>query len=187
MTRADHPSVTDRIIEVMNYFPETDAFINIQGDEPFIHPDDIDSVAKMLTEKGETKPLVTTLVKKISDPQLLANPSVVKVVLGNENQAIYFSRSPIPYLRNELEKSEWTNKHSFWQHVGIYGYNSKALQQISKLQPSILEKAESLEQLRWIENGIPIFTAETSEMNLSVDTSEDLALARKYYLQNNQQ
>ena len=185
LTNSNHLSGTDRVIEIMKHFPDADGIINIQGDEPFIEPEEIELVAKILIEKGSSYPLAATLVKKLVDPKKLENPSIIKVVVSSEGKAIYFSRSPIPFIRDHSNRNDWPLKHPFWQHIGIYGYNIKALQQISQMPPSLLEKAESLEQLRWIENEIPIFTAETKGANFSVDTPEDLEQARIHYKKSN--
>jgi 3-deoxy-manno-octulosonate cytidylyltransferase (CMP-KDO synthetase) len=116
---------------------------------------------------------LATLIKKITSREVLFNPNSPKVIIDAAQFAIYFSRHPIPYLRS-VEESEWINRHTFYQHIGIYGYRTDILKKITQLTPSSLEKAESLEQLRWIENGYKIKTAITTLETLAVDTPDDL-------------
>ena len=171
MTSPDHPSGTDRCAEVVSKMELVcDAIINIQGDEPFIDPSQIDLLAGCF---GDPKTQLATLIKKIASKEILFNANSPKVVIDRENFAIYFSRHPIPYLRN-VPEGEWLNNHTFYQHIGIYGYTLSALNSITKLKPSSLEKAESLEQLRWIESGYAIKTAVTYHETLAVDTPADL-------------
>jgi 3-deoxy-manno-octulosonate cytidylyltransferase (CMP-KDO synthetase) len=153
-----------------------DVVINIQGDEPFIHPEDIDLVASCFTSL-EVK--IATLVTKIKSEDDLFNPTVMKVLLNNNNEAIYFSRQTIPYLRGK-EKSEWLASFNFLKHVGIYAYRTDVLKNLTSLKQSSLELAESLEQLRWIENGYKIKVEFTDNESISVDTKEDLLKLRKY-------
>lgn len=173
MTSAEHVSGTDRCFEALSKQKEKyDYVINIQGDEPFISPKQIDLVAAMLD--GETQ--LATLAKKITDPETLFNPNVVKLVKSGDDEALYFSRSTIPHIRNTRE-TDWLSKHSFFKHIGMYAYRSDILAKITKLGVSSLEKAESLEQLRWLENGYKIKVAETEEETIGVDTPEDLEKA----------
>ncbi|UII23250.1 3-deoxy-manno-octulosonate cytidylyltransferase [Fulvivirga ligni] len=170
MTSEDHQSGTDRCYEALQQQGSTyDYVINIQGDEPFIAPEQINLVAEMLD--GETQ--LGTLIKKIDSSEDVFNPNVVKVIFNNTKQAIYFSRTPLPYNRNH-EKDDWLNQHSYYRHIGIYAYRTDVLEQITQLGVSSLEKAESLEQLRWIENGYAIQVAETSYDSIGIDTPEDL-------------
>ncbi len=170
MTSPDHPSGTDRCFETLSLQKEKyDYVINIQGDEPFIAPRQIDLVAAMLDGKTE----LATLAKKISDEETLFNPNVVKVVLSASREALYFSRSTIPHIRNTSE-AHWLSKHSFFKHIGMYAYRADILEKITRLPVSLLEKAESLEQLRWLENGFRIKVAETDLETIGVDTPEDL-------------
>src|SRR5690606_34090078 len=148
-----------------------DAVINIQGDEPFISPNQI---ALLCACFDDERTEIATLIKKISTAATLFNPNSPKVVVGNDDFAIYFSRHPIPYLRG-IEQDNWLNNHTFYQHIGIYGYRLDILKRIPRLSPSKLETAESLEQLRWIENGFRLKTAITNEETISIDTPEDLA------------
>lgn len=172
MTDENHPSGTDRCREAMEAAaPDFDYVINIQGDEPFINPDQIKLLANLLD--GETE--LATLIKAIEDPADIVNPNVVKVVKGGD-KALYFSRSPIPHFRNtSIEK--WIQNHIYFRHIGIYAYRADVLKEITRLPPSELEKAESLEQLRWLENGFSIKVAETSFNSIGIDTPEDLEKA----------
>ena len=179
MTSAQHQSGTDRCAEVSAIFPEFDVVINIQGDEPFINPNQINKLAACFTDE---KTELATLVKKILLEEELHNFNTPKVVLNNKSEAIYFSRSVIPYVRGQ-QLQNWLQNHTFYKHIGIYGYRADVLQAITKLPVSPLEKAESLEQLRWIENGFRIKVAETDLETLAVDTPEDLEnILRKYFI-----
>lgn len=176
MTKESHVSGTDRCYEALQLQSEKfDYVINIQGDEPFIKPEQIDLLAGKLN--GETE--IATLVKAIDDPVVLFNPNVVKAVLNKQGEALYFSRSTIPHIRNTPEK-EWLTKHTFYKHIGMYAYRTDILDEITKLAVSSLEKAESLEQLRWLENGFRITTAETHLETLGIDTPEDLVKALEH-------
>lgn len=170
LTADTHPSGTDRCAEVAAKHPEYDVVINIQGDEPFIDPEQIGKVADCFTEAGVQ---LATLIKKISTTDELYNMSTPKVIINTQNEAIYFSRSAIPHVRGE-EPQNWLYHNTYYKHIGIYGYNSDVLQQITQLPVSSLEKAESLEQLRWIENGYKIKTALTEMESHAVDVPEDL-------------
>lgn len=179
-TSPDHPSGTDRCNEVISNMQETyDAVINIQGDEPFIDPGQIDLLAACFSDP-QTQ--IATLIKKISDQEPLFNPNTPKVIIDAHQFAIYFSRETIPHIRNK-ERSEWLSGHTFYQHIGIYGYRWDVLKSITGLPVSSLEKAESLEQLRWIENGLKIKTAVSAHQSISIDTPADLT----YLLKNLQQ
>ena len=171
MTRPDHPSGTDRCAEVLEKMKLTcDAIINIQGDEPFIDPGQIDLLCSCFTDPRTE---LATMVKEINSNDILFNPNSPKVVVDREGFAIYFSRHPVPFIRGQKE-DQWLDKHTFFQHVGIYGYRADILRAISVLPPSLLEKAEALEQLRWLENGFRIKTAITTFDTVSIDTPEDL-------------
>lgn len=175
MTRADHVSGTDRCFEALELQEdEFDYVINIQGDEPFIAPEQIDLLASLLD--GVTQ--IATLIKRIDDPGLMENPNTVKVTKTINNHAIYFSRSPIPYIRTNVN-DRWIADYACYKHIGMYAYREDVLQAITRLSPSNLEKAESLEQLRWIENGFPIKVAETHLETIGIDTPEDLVRALK--------
>jgi 3-deoxy-manno-octulosonate cytidylyltransferase (CMP-KDO synthetase) len=170
LTSIDHQSGTDRCGEVLKKkMVEGEIFdfvINLQGDEPFIQPEQIQTLLKSLTVNS-----ISTLVKKIEDRSQLENPNVVKVIWSEKNyHAIYFSRLPIPYLRDKTLESDFI----FYKHIGLYGFDANILLKLIELQPSRLEKAESLEQLRWLENGYTIKVAETNLETLGIDTLEDL-------------
>ncbi len=170
MTSENHQSGTDRCAEISAALPEFEVVINIQGDEPFINPEQIGKVAACFTDE---KTELATLVKRIELDEELHNSNTPKVVLNNRSEAIYFSRSVIPYIRGQ-QLQNWLQHHTFYKHIGIYGYRADVLQEITKLPVSSLEKAESLEQLRWIENGYRIKVAETEHETLAVDTPADL-------------
>lgn len=170
MTSAHHASGTDRCYEVLsNEKSSFDYVINIQGDEPFIAPEQIDSLASLLD--GDTD--LATLIKKIDSVEQLFNPNLVKVVVNKNSEAMYFSRSPIPYFRN-MDQAEWVTRHTYFKHIGMYGYRNTVLEKITRLSISALEKAESLEQLRWLDNGFKIKVKETDIETIGIDTPEDL-------------
>ncbi len=176
MTKESHASGTDRCYEALTLQQEEFTYvINIQGDEPFIQPAQIDLLANLLDGKTE----VATLVKKIEEQEQLFNPNVVKAVVTKNNTALYFSRSPIPHIRNTQE-SEWLSINTFYKHIGMYAYRSDILKKLTGLPVSNLEKAESLEQLRWLENGFKISVAETHTETIGIDTPEDLTKAMTY-------
>ncbi len=173
MTSPQHLSGTDRCAEIVKKEEASDwsVVINIQGDEPYIHPDQIDLLCSTF-DSAETQ--ISTLVKKITTTDELFNHNNVKVVLNKKNEAIYFSRSPIPYNRNFPEQ-EWLKHSTYYKHIGIYGYRSDVLLEIAELAKTNLEMTESLEQLRWIENAYVIKAAITSLDSIAIDTPEDLA------------
>lgn len=179
MTSPAHPSGTDRVIEVAERFQDFDVIVNIQGDEPFLKPQSIDELLQVFIQYPQAE--VATLIKKIEKSEDLWAESVVKCVKDAQGKALYFSRSAIPYLRGEKDKNLWHLKHDYWKHIGIYGYTQKALQKIKQLKNSSLEQSESLEQLRWLENGMQIYTAETHFQSLAVDTFEDYQKAVQYW------
>jgi len=174
LTAENHPSGTDRCYEALKKQNEKFEFaINIQGDEPFIDPDQIDLLCSSLIEETE----LATLIQKIATLEQLNSPGEAKVVINHLHEAIYFSRSPIPYFQ-KAEQKDWLGKTTFYRHVGLYAYRSDILEKITRLSPSLLEQAESLEQLRWIENGFKIKTVETEmEESICIDTPEDLEKA----------
>mgnify|MGYP001095162723 CR=1 FL=1 len=177
MTNEAHQSGTDRCFEAMALQKEAfDYVINIQGDEPFINPEQITQLANLLD--GTTQ--LATLVKTIETAEEIFNPNVVKAIFKANGDAIYFSRNPIPFGRNH-EQLSWHKNHTYYKHIGIYAYRSDVLKQITALSVSLLEKAESLEQLRWIENNYTIKTAITHYNSIGIDTPEDLANALKHY------
>jgi 3-deoxy-manno-octulosonate cytidylyltransferase (CMP-KDO synthetase) len=172
MTSTDHPSGTDRCLEALTKSGiKADAVINIQGDEPFVHPSQIDSLATLISQENVE---IATLVKRIHDAESLFNGNKVKVVFNKESgRALYFSRQAIPALRG-VAADQWLFHHHFYKHLGLYAYKANVLEAIAHLKPSPLELAESLEQLRWLENGYSIFVAETDHETPAVDTPEDL-------------
>lgn len=181
MTSPDHPSGTDRCQEALHSLTETfDFVVNIQGDEPFIDPNQIDLLCRSLDGTIE----LATLIQKISTLEQLHAPGEAKVVLNKNKEAIYFSRSPIPFVQKAAPQ-EWLTKATFYRHVGLYAYRTDILAQITQLKQSPLETAESLEQLRWIENGFKIKTIETEmEESICIDTPEDLQKALALLSQN---
>jgi len=170
LTKSTHISGTDRCAEVINLISGFDKVINIQGDEPFIDPSQIDLLASCFEDPNVK---LATLIKKIDHDGDLFNENIPKVILNAKDEAIYFSRQTIPFLRNAA-KSEWLDRGTFYKHIGIYGYTIEALQQITQLDPSRLELAESLEQLRWIEAGYQIKTKITTIETIAIDSPEDL-------------
>lgn len=170
LTKSTHQSGTDRCAEVISHLPGYDYVINIQGDEPFIDPGQINLLASCFSEKSVQ---LATLVKPVTDETELFNTSIPKVILNAAGEAIYFSRQTIPYLRG-VEQKDWLHTHQFYKHIGIYGYTRKALLKITKLNPSSLELSENLEQLRWVENGYKIKTKVTHIETIAIDTPEDL-------------
>jgi len=170
ITSTEHKSGTDRCAEALEKTgKEFDYVINIQGDEPFINPRQISLLAQELN--GDTE--IATLVKHTQNIKNIEDPNVVKVVRSIHGNALYFSRSKIPYLRNPS-----TNDIEYFKHIGIYAYRSDILKEITQLQPSSLEIAESLEQLRWLEYGFSIKAVLTDIDSAGIDTPEDLEKAR---------
>ena len=172
LTLPQHNSGTDRCAEVIEKSGtgSWDAVINIQGDEPYIHPEQIDLLCSSFDEKNIQ---LATLVKKITSVDELFNHNNVKVVLNKRNEAIYFSRSPVPYNRNFPEQ-DWLKYSTYYKHIGIYGYRTKTLLEVSRLAKTNLEITESLEQLRWIENGYAIRAEITTFDSIAIDTPDDL-------------
>jgi 3-deoxy-manno-octulosonate cytidylyltransferase (CMP-KDO synthetase) len=173
MTRSDHASGTDRVAEVASAIP-ADVIVNIQGDEPLIDPAAIDTAVLTLT--GDPDVPMATLKKRIDNPDEVSNPNVVKVVTDRQDRAIYFSRLPIPYVREG-------NAYSMtrFKHIGLYVYRRDLLLQYSDLPVGPLERSEKLEQLRALENGYSIRVAETDYESLGVDTPEDFERVSKLF------
>jgi 3-deoxy-manno-octulosonate cytidylyltransferase (CMP-KDO synthetase) len=181
MTSVDHRSGTDRCAEAAKTIINLDGtgydvILNIQGDEPFIQAEQLELLCSCFNERDTE---IASLVKKISNAEDLVNPNIPKVILNNKQEAIYFSRSTIPYIRN-TPMELWLEKHIYFKHIGLYAYRYETLIQITALAPSSLELAESLEQVRWIQNGYKIKIAETKTENLAIDTPQDLEKAREY-------
>lgn len=180
MTRNDHQSGTDRCAEAAEKIAgqmDFDVIINIQGDEPFVRYEQIDALKGCFSDP---KTQIATLIKKADDADIF-NPNRPKVVVDNQQNALLFSRSVIPYIRGK-EPDQWLNYHSFYCHLGMYAYRRSILTEITKLAPSTLELAESLEQLRWLENGYRIKTAVTLFESIGIDTPEDLEAAKKFII-----
>jgi len=170
LTESNHQSGTDRCSEVVRRLDGFDIAINIQGDEPYIDPYQIDLVASCFQDE-QTQ--IATLVKKIDDYNELLNNNTPKVVLNSSMDALYFSRHTIPFIRG-LSIEDWLVHHTYYKHIGIYGYRCQVLEALAQLPVSSLEKAESLEQLRWLENGYRIRTAETTVETIAIDEPGDL-------------
>lgn len=180
MTAENHPSGTDRCFEALQKAGGSSKFdyiINIQGDEPFIDPETIEQMAKLLDFKTE----IATAVKKINDYNTLFDPNVVKAVLTMRKQCLYFSRQTVPYVRGH-EPETWLEHADFYKHIGLYAYRNDVLEQISHLPPSPLENTEKLEQLRWLGYGYKIYATITNYESIGVDTPEDLEKLNKSLL-----
>lgn len=180
MTSTEHRSGTDRCREAYTKVGEKyDVVVNVQGDEPFIQASQLEAL-KRCFENPATQ--IATLVKPFKAEDGLAaleNPNSPKVVLDEASQALYFSRSVIPYLRN-VPREEWLMKHTFYKHIGIYAFRAEVLREVTALPQSTLEKAESLEQLRWLENGYKIGVGVTDIETIGIDTPEDLEKAEAF-------
>lgn len=170
-TSPHHISGTDRCFEVAGKMDHGfDVLINLQGDEPFIQPEQIESLANAFRDPSVE---IATLKKKISSPADLLNPNMVKVVTGVNDNALYFSRHPVPYLRGH-EEEQWSAGFDYFRHVGIYAFRSTVIEGLKGLSPGKLEMAESLEQLRWLENGYKIKVLTTDFISPAIDTPADL-------------
>ena len=171
MTAAHHPSGTDRCMDALQQLGnEYQYVINIQGDEPFIDPGQIDTLAAVLRD-GQTE--IATLIIPVANKDVLFDTGEVKVVLNPKMEALYFSRSVIPYLK-DVPDAEWHLRRAYYRHVGMYAYRADILRQVARLAPSSLEKAESLEQLRWVEAGYKVRCAITHHDSHCIDTPEDV-------------
>ncbi len=175
LTSANHESGTDRLAEASIIIENEsgikfDVVINIQGDEPFIQPEQIEQIKSCFNDE---KTEIATLIKEIDNTEDIFDANKPKVIWDINMNAICFSRSPIPFIRN-ADKSEWNLKHKFYRHIGMYAYKTDTLQNLTKLPQSTLELAESLEQMRWIENGYKIKVKETLFDSKGIDTREDL-------------
>ncbi|MGQ9863727.1 MAG: 3-deoxy-manno-octulosonate cytidylyltransferase [Bacteroidia bacterium] len=174
LTKTSHTSGTERTAEVAEKLPYYDAYINIQGDEPFVSPQDITTVARLLKKHS-----LCTLVHRIRNLEDLYSDSVVKVALASKGRAMYFSRSAIPYPRGEEQNPDILRRYPFYKHIGIYGYHRQVLLELVNLSPSPLEAAEKLEQLRWLHHGYTIYTEEAAHDTFSIDTEEDYQRAQR--------
>ena len=178
LTHPDHPSGTDRLWEafqLLGHPTNVHCIVNIQGDEPFINPAQINALAAFF-EDETTAPDIATLVKPVVSNEELFSPHLPKVVLSQHRHALYFSRHPLPYQRQHPE-AEWLAHHRYLRHLGLYAYKPAVLEQLTRLPVSPLEAAESLEQLRWLEAGFQIRCAETELDAFGIDTPEDVARA----------
>ncbi|MGX8717148.1 MAG: 3-deoxy-manno-octulosonate cytidylyltransferase [bacterium] len=169
MTSPSCHSGTDRIVSILKEI-SGDWIFNVQGDEPFIDPQ---WVEQLIERASTTEAEMLTGVYRLKQIDDVLNPNIVKTVLDNKGQAIYFSRSPIPFVRG-IAQDSWLNETTFWGHMGIYGYRRDLLEHYNQLKSSYLEKAESLEQLRFIANGYKIATFEAPGRSVAIDTQEDL-------------
>lgn len=180
MTSTNHQSGTDRCCEVIDNIDDRyDTVVNIQGDEPFINPEQINLIAELISQEDSQ---IASLCKIIEDEKELFDENIVKVVFDINKNALYFSRQAIPFLR-KVEKNEksWMAKHVFYKHIGIYAYKTEILRKISHIPQSGLELAESLEQLRWLENSYKIRMGVTEFNSYSIDTLEDLEKCLKSF------
>lgn len=182
MTSTEHRSGTDRCREAFEKVGyDADIVINVQGDEPFIQPEQIEAL-KRCFDNDDTQ--IATLVKPFTESdgiEALENPNSPKVVVDGDMHALYFSRSVIPYLRG-IERTEWLRHHTFYKHIGIYAFRAEVLKEVTSLPQSSLEKAESLEQLRWLENGYKIGVGISEIETIGIDTPEDLIKAEEFLL-----
>ena len=169
-------SGTERIVEAFEEI-NADFVVNVQGDEPFISPKLVDSIIEVRSNSNVD---LVTAVSKISDEQTLVNPNVVKALRGGDGSAIYFSRTPLPYVRGESDAGEWLKRCDYWRHIGIYGYSAKAIARYGSLPVSKMEKCEMLEQLRFISAGFKFEVVETHYESIGIDTPADLAAAEKF-------
>lgn len=176
MTSDSHLSGTDRIAEVAQHL-DSDIILNLQGDEPLIHPQQIDD---LILQLGQSDVVIGTQCQKISDADLLFDYNVVKVVRDHHQKALYFSRQAIPSFR-DIAYKEWIKSATYFRHIGMYGFKRAVLLTLPGLQVSDYEKAESLEQLRWLQHGIPIHCFETNFTSIGVDTPDDLERVRNLF------
>lgn len=176
MTRSDHKSGTDRICEALEKVAGSfDVVINIQGDEPFIQKSQLETVMQCF---DDPRTQIATLGKPFESMEAVENPNSPKIVLDNDGYALYFSRSVIPFVRGK-EHEEWLSHFPYFKHIGLYAYRTEVLREVSKLPQSTLELAESLEQLRWLQNGYKIKVGLTNVETIGIDTPEDLQRAEE--------
>ena len=184
MTRSDHKSGTDRVKEAADKIRQMsgadfDVVVNIQGDEPFIDGDQIKTLCRQFDDASTD---IATLGKPFSTMEAVENPNSPKIVVDNNGFALYFSRSVIPFVRG-VDRNEWIDKYPFLKHLGIYAYKSRVLDEITALPQSSLELAESLEQLRWLQNGYKIRVGKTDIETVGIDTPQDLERAEEFLKQ----
>lgn len=171
MTASYHASGTDRCAEVAAKLQDIDIVINIQGDEPFIQPVQIEAVINPFLKNKNIA--ISTLAKKLEDIEAVFYPNVVKVVFNQKQEALYFSRNPIPFVRG-VPRENWLEKANFYKHIGLYGFKKETLLKLAQLPKGKLEQVESLEQLRWLEAGYSIYVGLTDLEAIGIDTPEDL-------------
>ena len=180
MTSTEHNSGTDRCCEIIEKIGDSyDAVVNIQGDEPFINPEQINQIARLISSEGSQ---IASLCKPIKDEEELFDNNVVKVVFDIKGDALYFSRHTIPFLRKvDKDAKSWLAARTFYKHIGIYSYKVDVLKKIASLEQSELELAECLEQLRWIENSYTVKMGVTEYESYSIDTPQDVEKCLKYF------
>lgn len=177
MTSPNHRSGTDRIEEALQHIGgDWEVVLNVQGDEPFIQPSQIETLCACF---DEPRTEIATLGKPFTSMEAVENPNSPKIVVDNKGFAMYFSRSVIPFIRG-IDKTEWISHYPFLKHLGIYAYRTEVLRQVTQLPPSSLELAESLEQLRWLQNGFRIKVGITDIETIGIDTPEDLRKAEEF-------
>ena len=176
MTSSSHQSGTDRIAEAIEKIGgDWDVIVNVQGDEPFIQQEQVEAVCRCFEDESTQ---IATLGKPFATMEAVQNVNSPKIVVDNQGFAMYFSRSVIPFVRN-VEENEWIERFPFLKHIGVYAYRKEVLKNITKLPQSSLEKAESLEQLRWLQNGYKIKVGLTDIETVGIDTPEDLKRAEQ--------
>lgn len=183
MTSVEHKSGTDRCAEAIRKIEadedkKFDVVVNIQGDEPFVKPEQLRLLVSCFADENVQ---IATLAQKINNINDILNPNIVKVIRNSELNAIYFSRSPIPYLRG-VEQEKWALEGNYLKHLGLYAFRTQALKHVTQLKPSALEMAESLEQLRWLENGLNIVVETTNFETIAIDTPEDLEKVKAMFI-----
>ncbi len=180
MTSVNHRSGTDRCYEAYcKVGSGFDVVVNIQGDEPFIQPSQIEELKHCFDDEATQIASLAKPFREADGKEALFNPNSPKVVMDKDNRALYFSRSVIPYLRN-VEPEEWLKHHTYYKHIGLYAYRADTLREVTSLPQSSLELAESLEQLRWLQNGYVIKVGITDIETIGIDTPEDLAKAEQF-------
>lgn len=177
MTRKDHKSGTDRIEEAMEKIGgDWDVVVNVQGDEPFVDKSQLSTICSCFDDSSTQ---IATLGKRFASIEATENPNSPKIVVDNQGFAMYFSRSVIPFVRGK-EKKQWLEAYPFLKHLGIYAYRREVLREITQLPQSSLELAESLEQLRWLQNGYKIKVGTTDIETVGIDTPQDLERAEAF-------
>ncbi|MEM6395604.1 MAG: 3-deoxy-manno-octulosonate cytidylyltransferase [Bacteroidota bacterium] len=177
MTDPNHQSGTDRVAEISARLPKYEYILNVQGDEPFIQTQQLQSVIALL---AKDRAQIGTMARPLGQIDQILSQQVVKVVMNDAREALYFSRSPIPFIR-DLDQAEWVDQHAHYQHLGLYGFQREVLSSLTKLEVSTLEQAEKLEQLRWLQAAFKIKVALTDHVGMGIDTPEDLETARQIF------